>query len=187
VNVAVDAAAEADFGRGFDEDREVVERAQGGVVERQDSFNDDVGFDWDREGAVGDAGVGGEVVHRRVDVGASGQRLDVLGEEGSFEGVGVVEVLLVALVKREVGEVAVVQIERQQCGGELLGQLAGKRRLARAGAARNRKDEWSWRSHTDQTNCSERRKQNPNRLPRFPQKTCLEPALNASKCPFLPF
>ena len=45
----------------------------------------------------------------------------MLDEELGLEGVGVVEVLLVAGVEREVGEVAVVEVEREEGGVELGG------------------------------------------------------------------
>lgn len=110
-------------------------------MQGEDAFDDDDGFDGYGQCAVGDAGVGGEVVHGGGDVTAGGEGTDMLGEEGVFERVGVIEVLAVALVKREVAQVAVVEIERQQGGGELFGKLAGERGLAGAGTAGDGEDD----------------------------------------------
>jgi hypothetical protein len=70
-----------------------------------------------------------------------GEGLDVRGEEGVLEGVGVVEVLAGAFFGGEVGEVAVVEVEREECCGELSGELSGERGLAGSGAAGDGDDE----------------------------------------------
>lgn len=143
VDVAMDTAAETDFGRGFDEDGELVAGTQGGVVQGEDSFDDDVGGRRNRDGSVWDARVGGEVVGRDFDGVAGGEGLDVLGEEGGFEGVGMVEILVGAGCGGDVGEIAVVQVEGQERGGELLGEFAGEGGFAGAGTASNGEEEGS--------------------------------------------
>ena len=70
-------------------------------MEREDAFDEDeVGGDDGLERA-GDAGVRAEVVDRALDGLAGGEGADVLDEELGLERVGVVEVLLVAGVERE--------------------------------------------------------------------------------------
>jgi hypothetical protein len=110
-------------------------------VQGEDAFNDDDGFDRYGEATVGDAGVSGEVVHGCGDVAPGGEGANVLGEEGVFERIGVVEVLAVALFEREVAQVAVVEVERQERGGELFGELARERGLTGAGTAGDGEDE----------------------------------------------
>ena len=70
--------------------------------------------------------MGGKVVYRALDAGAGGEHFHVLDEQGGFEGVGVIEVLEGALPRRQMGEIAVVEVEREQGGGELTGELAGE-------------------------------------------------------------
>jgi len=109
-HVAVDAAAETDLVGGVDVDAEVVEVAEGLVVEGEDAFDDEDLGGGDGFGPVGDAGVGGEVVDGALDGAAFGKGVDVLGEEGVFERVGVVEVLEGAVVWGEIAEAAVVEV-----------------------------------------------------------------------------
>lgn len=85
--------------------------------------------------------MGGEVVDGAADWGAIGEGVDVLGEEGVFEGVGVVEVLQGALVRLEMAEVAVVEVEGQERRVELGGEFFGEGGLAGAGAAGDAEDE----------------------------------------------
>jgi hypothetical protein len=131
----VDAAGEADVVGCVDVDAEVVKRVECGVVEREDSFDENEATGNDGLEGSGDAGVVGEVVDGAVDGVAGGERADVLYEELACEGVGVVEVLLVARIQRKLAEVAVIEIEREECGVKLRGKLAGERGLAGAGAA----------------------------------------------------
>ena len=134
-HVAIDAAVEADFVGRVDVDAEVVERDELGIMQREDTFDeDDLGWS-DGVEVVGDAGVVGEVVDRALDGAAKGEVADVGDEELGFEGVGVVEVLFVAGVERELREVAVVEVERKQGRVELRGKLAGKCSFAGAGTA----------------------------------------------------
>ena len=84
---------------------------------------------------VGDAGVGAEVVDRALDGETGGEDADVREDELGLEGVGMVEVALVAGVEGEVGEVAVVEVEGEEGGVELRGELAGEGGLAGAGTA----------------------------------------------------
>jgi len=82
-------------------------------------------------------------VMRGFDVDAEVVERDELGEmerEDAFDddetcGGDVVEVLLVAGVERELGEVAVIEVQREESRVELRGELAGERGFARAGAA----------------------------------------------------
>ncbi len=134
-HVAVDAAVEADLVGGVDVDAEVIEREKLGVVEGEDAFDDDDGGGGDGVEAVGDAGVGFEVVDGAVDRLAGGEAADVFDDELGFERVRVVEVELVASVEGELREVAVVKVEREERGVELGGELAGEGGLAGAGAA----------------------------------------------------
>lgn len=140
-DVAVDATGEAEVVRGVDVDAEIVESAQAGVVEGEDAFDDeDLGGEYGF-GAVGDAGVGGEVVDGAGDGLVGGERGEVLDEQGVFEGVGVVEVLLGAVGGGQVAEIAVVEVERKQRGVELGAEFGGEGGLAGAGAACDSKDE----------------------------------------------
>ena len=59
-----------------------------------------------------------------------GERGDVFGEEIVLEGVGVVEVLRGAIGGWDVAEVAVVEVQGQEGGVELRGELAGEGGLA---------------------------------------------------------
>jgi hypothetical protein len=54
-----------------------------------------------------------------------------------------VEVEFVAAVERELGEVAIIEVEREEGGVELGGELAGESGLAGAGASGYANDEWS--------------------------------------------
>ena len=128
-HVAVDAAVEANLIRGVDIDAEVVEREKLGVVERKDAFDEDHAGGRDGVEGVGNAGVAGEVVDGALDGEALRERSDVLDDELGFEGVGMVEVLLVAGVEGELREVAVVEIEGKKGGIKLDGELPGERGL----------------------------------------------------------
>jgi hypothetical protein len=110
-------------------------------VEREDSFDDEDVSGGDGLGFVGDAGVGGEVVEGARYGFVIGQSVDLFDEEGVFEGVGVVEVLQVAVFVGEMAEVAVVEVERQEGGVELRGELAGEGGFAGAGATTYPEDE----------------------------------------------
>ena len=99
-----------------------------------------------RDGYDGVEGVGTrvwrvEVVDGALDGVAEASVADVLDEELGLERVGVVEVLLVARVERELGEVAVVEVERKEGGVELGGELARQRGFAGAGTAGDADDE----------------------------------------------
>lgn len=133
--VAVDAAGEADVVRGVYVDGEVEERAQVGVVEGEDAFDDDEGVWGDFVEGAGDAGVGAEVVNGPPDGVAVGERADVGDEELGLEGVGVVKVAFVAGVEGELREVTVVEVERKEGGVEGGGELFGEGGFAGAAAA----------------------------------------------------
>jgi hypothetical protein len=120
-HVAVDAAGEAEVVGGVDIDAEVVEGAERFVVEGEDTFDEEDLSGSDGLGAVGDAGVCGEVVEGTGDGLVIGQGGDVLDEEGVFEGVGMVEVLQGTIGGREMAEIAVVEVERKEGGIELGG------------------------------------------------------------------
>jgi hypothetical protein len=59
--------------------------------------------------------------------------VDVADKELALERVGVVEVLLATGVERELREVAVVEVKREEGGVELVGEFAREGGLARAG------------------------------------------------------
>ena len=128
-HVAVDAAVEANLIGGVDVDAEVVEREKLGVVEGEDAFDEDDAGGGDGVEGVGNAGVAGEIVDGTLDGEALRERSDVVDEELGFEGIGMVEVLLVAGVEGELREVAVVEIEGKEGGIELDGELPGERGL----------------------------------------------------------
>jgi hypothetical protein len=65
--------------------------------------------------------VGLEVVDGALDGKAPGEGTDVLDEELGLEGVGMVEVELIAGVGGEVGEIAVVEVEGEDGCFELGG------------------------------------------------------------------
>ena len=92
-------------------------------------------------GAVGDAGVGGEVVDGALDGLVVGKGGDVVDQKGVLEGVWVVEVLQGALGWGQVAEADVVEVEGEQGGVELGGEFAGQGSLAGAGTACYAKDE----------------------------------------------
>src|SRR5690606_16740450 len=97
LEVAADAAEDADVGGGVDEELQIDLRAQALVDEDEDAFDDDdrPGLDRDRLLA---AAVGLEVVDRHRDGLAGLEPLDVLDQELGLERVGVVEVQLAALL-----------------------------------------------------------------------------------------
>jgi len=134
-HVAIDAALKADFVGGIDVDAEVIERVQLGIVEREDAFDEDKLTGSNRLESTRNAGVRGEVVDGALNGVASCKGADMLNDELGFERVGVVEVTFIAGVERELREVAVVEIEREECGFELAGELAGKSGFAGAGTA----------------------------------------------------
>ena len=111
---------------GFYEDAERVEGAELCEVEGEDAFYDEEFCGGDLLGAVRDAGVGGEVVCGGVDGVASGEGLEVLQEEGDFKRVWVIEVLEGAPGGGEMGEVAVVEVKREEGGGEVCCQFSGE-------------------------------------------------------------
>jgi hypothetical protein len=133
-DVAGDAAEKAELMRGVDVDRQRVEREQLGVMEGEDAFYDDDLFGVDFVEGAG-ARVGLEVVDGAVDRLSGGKRTDVVEDEFGFERVGVIEVLFVTAIKRKTGQVAVVEVEREERGVELGGELGGEGGFARAGTA----------------------------------------------------
>jgi len=92
----------------------------------QNAFYEDEAGGRDGGECVGNAGVGGEVVDGALDGEALSEVSDVGGEELGLERVGVVEVALVAGIEGELGEVAVVEVEREKRGVELGSQLGGE-------------------------------------------------------------
>jgi len=75
----------------IDEDGKVESIGDSGEAEEQNSFDDHDVSSFDPLGLTG-AGVGGEVVNRRLYVGTGSERFDVGGEEVMIEGVRVVVV-----------------------------------------------------------------------------------------------
>ena len=134
-DVAVDAAAETDLVGGVDEDGDGVERAGRGEVHGEDAFDDDEVGGGDGVKRAGDAGVGAEVVDGSLDGVAFGEGAEMRDKELAFKRVGVVEVALVAGVERELGEIAVVQVQWEERGFELGGEFAGEGGFAGAGTA----------------------------------------------------
>lgn len=90
-------------------------------MEREDAFDDEDFSCGDGLRLTRDTGVGGKVVDGPRDGFVVGESVDVLGEQGVFEGVGVVEVLQSAVVMGEMAEVAVVEVQRKEGGVELRG------------------------------------------------------------------
>ena len=81
-----------------------------------------------------------EIINRHADVEPFGQCVEVMSEQLSVQGIGVIEVDLVALFKRQVPQVLVVGIERQHratCRIELCCQLRCEAGLTRAAATRD--------------------------------------------------
>ena len=73
-----------------------------------------------------------------------GEGADVGDDELGLEGIGVVEVALVAGVEGELRKVSVVEVEGEEGGGELRGELAGEGGFARAGAASDAEHSNGW-------------------------------------------
>ncbi len=119
-DIACDAAEKADLVWGLHVDGDRIERLQLGVVQGENAFHDDYAGRRDGVETVG-ARVGLEVVDGALDGLAVGEFADVFDDEFRFEGVGVVEVLLVAAIERELREVAVVEVEREEGRVELGG------------------------------------------------------------------
>src|ERR1700683_2331401 len=110
-------------------------------MKREDAFDEDEAGGGEGIKDAKDAGVGGEIVDGALDGLAGSERAYVLDEQLAFERVRVIEVLLVAGVERELGEIAVIEIEGKECGIELRGELAGERCFAGAGAAGDSDDD----------------------------------------------
>ena len=140
-DVAVNTTDEAEVVGGVDEDAEVVEGAEFGIVEGEDAFDEEGGAGLNGLGVGGDAGVGGEVVDGALDGVTGGECAEVLDEEIVLDGVGVVEVLQSALGGGEVAEVAVVEVEGEQGCVEVCGEFAGEGGFAGAGTASDGEDE----------------------------------------------
>jgi hypothetical protein len=104
-HVAIDAALEADLVGGGYLDAEVIERDELGVMESEDAFYDDYARGCDGVKGSGSAGVGFEIVDGALDGVVGGEGADVLDEELGLEG-----------AEGEVGEIAVVEIEREEGG-----------------------------------------------------------------------
>ena len=136
-HVAVDAAHQADVVRRVDVDGDVVKRQQLLVVQGENAFDDD-DLPWlDAGVAAGDAGMRGEIVDGAVDGLTRGERADVLEDQLGFERVGVVEVALVPRVERELRQVAIVEVEREERCVKLRCELRRERGFAGAGTARD--------------------------------------------------
>src|SRR5581483_11535344 len=121
---------------------------------RHYAFDDDEARGLDALEGAGHASVRAEIVDGPVDRVALFEREEVRDEELAFERVGVVEVLLVARVQREVREVAIVEVEWEERGFELRGELAREGCFAGAGTAGDadengmlREAELFWRAH----------------------------------------
>jgi len=143
-DVAVDAAAQADLVRGVDVDGEGVERLQLRVVQGEDAFDDDDWFWHDAVEGSGDAGVGLEVVDGASDGFSVREFANVIEDQFGLQRVGVIEVALVTRVERKGAEVAVVEIEREERGVQLGGELGGEGGLAGAGTASDGEDDGFW-------------------------------------------
>ena len=77
----------------------------------------------------------------RMDGLTGGEGADVLDEELALERIGVVKVLFVPGVERELREVAVVEIEWKERGIELRGELTGQGGFAGAGTTGDADDQ----------------------------------------------
>ena len=102
-------------------------------VETEEAFDDDdgAGSYWF---CIFQAGVGNEAVARLLDGEAEFEAFDVADEQGSVEGIGVIEVEIRALWLWDVGAINVVMIKSKGEGvvEELAGEAAGE--LCFAGA-----------------------------------------------------
>ena len=140
VGVAANAPCEAKGVGGLDVESESEEGAELGEVEGEDAFDEDDGRGLDAL-RFGFAGVRGEVVAGPVDRAACDEFAKVGEEELGLEGVRVIEVRAVALLRSEVGEVAVVGVERKEPGMEAITKTAGQDGLAGARAAGDADDQ----------------------------------------------
>ena len=109
LEVALQPADEAQVAVGVDEDLDVHQVAQGLLAEDQDALDDD---DLGRllEHALGQPGVGGEIVDRHLDGPAGDELAQVPDHQVGLQGVGVVEVDLGPLGERQVADVLVVSV-----------------------------------------------------------------------------
>jgi hypothetical protein len=144
-HVAVDAAVEADLVRSVDVDAEVVERNEIWIVQCEDAFDDDKPGRGDGIKGSQDARVMREVVDGPLDGVTVGQSAEMLDEEFALQRVGVVEVLLIARLWRDVRQVAVIKIQRKDRRFELRGEFACEGCFTRAGTTGNAEDNGSLR------------------------------------------
>jgi hypothetical protein len=82
LRVALEAALVAEVVGGIDEDAELVERAELGEIQAEETFDDDHAAGVDGFGLAGDADVFGKAVERALDGFAAGEGFEVLGEQG---------------------------------------------------------------------------------------------------------
>jgi len=137
VGVALDATDQPDVGIRIDEHLHVTQVAHPRVDEEQNTVDDD---DISRihPRVLGAAEMRDEIVLRFVDGHPPAERLKVRTQQVIIEGVGMIPVEFLPLVKREGGEVLVVGVhvnERHRRGREVLGDVPGHGRLTRSGAA----------------------------------------------------
>ena len=132
-DVAAQAAGIAFFIRSFHVNLEIQQVAEGGPIKAEEAFDEDdrAGGDWLSRF---EARVGDEAVTRLFDGKAVLEAFDIANEEGSVEGIGMIEVECGAGGLGDVSEVEIVVIEGHgECVFEqLTSEAAGEFRLAGA-------------------------------------------------------
>jgi hypothetical protein len=123
------AAREADVVGRVDVNPGAEERTEVVPMKREETFQNEVSAGSDRL-PNGGASVQARVVNRTLDGRAGGERGKVLAQEVVIEGIGNVEVELVARFLGKKGEVAIVSVHGNDDGGELPAQAPGELSLA---------------------------------------------------------
>ena len=142
IDVALEAAHEADVGVGVHEDFDVHQFAEGRVFENEDALENDGGARLDA-GDLRDAAMRGEIVRGQIDGFAGAQPAKMLDEERRFDRVGMIEIEPGAILEREFGMVFVIGIVAEhhgRIGRKRLDDFARERGFAGAGAAADADD-----------------------------------------------
>lgn len=108
-HVTDQAANEADIGVGIDEDLQVHQISQRFVFKNQNAFNQDCGARFNFHHLRNSAMLS-EIVDGTFDGAAFAQAMDVLDEERSVKGTGMIEVTARALLKAQVRKVFVIMV-----------------------------------------------------------------------------
>ena len=139
-DIAGQPAREANVIRRIHVDCKIVEGEKAVVVEGEDAVHYQHAAGLNPLRCARDAGVSCKIIERAIDGPPFCQIRDVSCEEVGFEHPGIVKVLLTALLRGEMRQIAIVVVQRKVCAGKHAGEFSSNQCLTGAGTSANADD-----------------------------------------------